>query len=123
MFWKQNQAKSIRASDGGQVLLALRPPLWFGIQFLLFRKTVSGVRELPGTLHSWTAHASLCGGFSSLIPTRFHYNGNPLDRRHPRVSGMEDNHDQVYLDSFSSINLPGTHYLTYHRGGLRKVSA
>lgn len=83
----------------GKVLSVVRPPLWSGMQSVLIRQTGSGESELPGTPHSSTAHASLCGRFTSLRPTRFHYNGSPPDCSHSRVTGMEDKHEQVCLDS------------------------
>lgn len=96
------------------------PHLWFGMQSVQFRHTGSGKCEVPSILHFSTAHASLCGRFSSFRPTRFHYNGNPPDRCHPRVAGLEDKHERVCLHSFSSSNLPGTHYPIYPRGDLHK---
>lgn len=83
----------------GIVLSVVLPHLWSGMQSVLFRQTGSGEFEVPGTPHSLTAHASLCGRFTSLRPTRFHYNGSLPDGSHSRVTGMEDKHEQVCLDS------------------------
>ena len=97
------------------------PPLWFGRQSVLFRQTGSGKCEVPSILHFSTAHASLCGRFSYFRPTRFHHNGNPPDHRHPRVTGLEDKHEQVCFDSFSSSNLRHIIQSTPEGISIRKV--
>ena len=105
------KAKSIWASDAsGKVLSIVRPFLWFGMQSAIFRQTGSGECEVPETRNSSTAHASLCGRFSTLRPIGFHFIGDPPDRRDPRVTGMEDKHER-------------THYPIYPRGDLHRNSA
>ena len=105
------KAKSIWASDASEKVLSIvRPSIRFGMQSVIFRQTGSGECEVPETRNSSTAHASLCGRFSTLRPIGFHFNGDPPDRRDPRVTGMEDKRER-------------THYPVYPRGDLHKNSA
>ena len=72
---------------------------------MLFRQTGSRKCAVPGTLHSLTAHISLCGRFSSHRPIRFHYNGSPPNHNHSRVTWMKDKHELVCPVLTSSVQV------------------
>lgn len=100
-----------------KVLSEACPPIWSGMQPVLFRQE----REVPGCPYPPTSNATLCRRFSSLRPAQIHIGGYSPGIRGSRIIMMVDKHKQIRPNTNESDFFPGRQIQSSKEGICLKV--